>query len=85
MGCVAVSWVDKFRTPAWRPYRAMMFISLGLSGIIPICHGFFKFGYQALEDKMSLSWVVLQGLLYIFGAVLYAVCCPSRYIFSYGL
>lgn len=84
MGCVAVSWVDKFRTPAWRPYRAMMFISLGLSGIIPICHGFLKFGYQSLEDKMSLSWVVLQGLLYIFGAVLYAVCCPSCYIVSYS-
>lgn len=63
----------------------MMFISLGLSGIIPICHGFFKFGYQALEDRMSLSWVVLQGLMYIFGAVLYAVCCPSNHITSYNL
>ncbi|KAL6910122.1 mPR-like GPCR protein [Trichoderma evansii] len=78
VGCVAVSWIDKFRTPAWRPYRALMFISLGLSGIIPICHGLLKFGYQALEDRMSLSWVVLQGLLYIFGAVLYAARFPER-------
>jgi adiponectin receptor len=52
-----------------------MFICLGLFGIVPISHGLLKFGYQTLEDRMSLSWVVLQGLMYIFGAVLYAVCC----------
>lgn len=50
-----------------------MFVSLGLSGIIPIGHGLLKFGYQTLEDRMSLSWVVLHGFMYIFGAFLYAV------------
>ena len=53
-----------------------MFVCLGLSGVIPVCHGLLKFGYQALEDRMGLSWVVLQGAMYIFGAFLYAVCFP---------
>lgn len=33
-GCIMVSWFDHFRTPAWRPYRALMFVSLGLSGVL---------------------------------------------------
>ncbi|KAL7810823.1 putative hemolysin-III channel protein Izh2 [Trichoderma gracile] len=78
IGCVVVSWVEQFRTPAWRPYRALMFVSLGLSGIIPVCHGLLKFGYQTLEDRMSLSWVVLHGLMYISGAILYAARWPER-------
>ncbi|KAL7792101.1 mPR-like GPCR protein [Trichoderma ceciliae] len=76
--CVIVSWVDKFRSPAWRPYRALMFVSLGLSGIIPVGHGLLKFGYLTLEDRMGLTWVVLQGAMYIFGAFLYAARWPER-------
>ncbi|KAI3578369.1 hemolysin-III related-domain-containing protein [Fusarium oxysporum f. sp. albedinis] len=76
LGCTIVSWVERFRTPAWRPYRAMMFIGLGLSGVVPVIHGLFIYGYQGLEDRMSLSWVLLHGVMYIFGAVLYAVCPP---------
>lgn len=53
-----------------------MFVSLGLSGVIPVCHGLLSFGYQTLENMMSLSWVVLHGLMYIVGAVLYAVRLP---------
>lgn len=52
-----------------------MFASLGLSGVVPILHGIRIYGYQGLEDRTSVSWVILQGALYIFGAVLYAVSC----------
>ncbi|KAF5643335.1 PHO87-like protein [Fusarium sp. NRRL 25303] len=79
LGCTIVSWVERFRTPAWRPYRAMMFIGLGLSGVVPVIHGLFIYGYQGLEDRMSLSWVLLHGVMYIFGAVLYAVCPPRLF------
>lgn len=50
-----------------------MFVSLGLSGVVPILHGLEIYGYQGLEDRTSVSWVILHGALYIFGAVLYAV------------
>lgn len=71
-GCATVSWVERFRTSEWRPYRAAMFISLGVSGVVPIVHGIRRHGYQYFENRMGLSWVILQGAMYIFGAVLYA-------------
>jgi adiponectin receptor len=52
----------------------MMFVGLGLSGVVPIIQGAFIYGIQGLEDRMSLSWTALHGAMYIFGAFLYAVC-----------
>ncbi|KAI0176405.1 hemolysin-III related-domain-containing protein [Hypoxylon sp. FL1284] len=70
LGCGVVSWVEKFRTPQWRPYRAAMFVGLGLSGVIPVCHGLSIYGYKSLDERMGLNWVLFQGSLYIFGAFL---------------
>ncbi|KAI1177594.1 hemolysin-III channel protein Izh2 [Nemania sp. FL0916] len=78
LGCGIVSWVERFRTPGWRPYRAAMFVGLGVSGVIPVCHGLGIYGYHALDERMGLSWILLQGALYIFGAFLYAVRWPER-------
>lgn len=50
-----------------------MFIGLGLSGVIPVIHGTSIYGYAGLEERMSISWIIAQGAMYIFGAVLYAV------------
>lgn len=50
-----------------------MFIGLGVSGVVPVLHGITIYGYQGMQDRMSLGWTVLQGAMYIFGAVLYAV------------
>ncbi|KAI1470100.1 HlyIII-domain-containing protein [Daldinia caldariorum] len=77
-GCGVVSWVDKFRSPAWRPYRAAMFVGLGLSGVVPVCHALGIYGYRALDERMGLNWVLFQGFLYILGAFLYAVRWPER-------
>ncbi|KFA65934.1 hypothetical protein S40285_02394 [Stachybotrys chlorohalonatus IBT 40285] len=78
VGCGIVSWVDKFRHPEFRAYRAMMFVALGLSGVVPVIHGVRLYGYQALEDRMSISLIILHGAMYIFGAFLYAVRWPER-------
>ncbi|KAI8624633.1 hemolysin-III channel protein Izh2 [Xylariaceae sp. FL1651] len=78
IGCGVVSWVEKFRTPLWRPYRAAMFVGLGVSGVVPVCHGLMIYGYRSLNERMGLNWVLLQGVLYIFGAFLYAVRWPER-------
>lgn len=50
-----------------------MFISLGLSGVIPVVHGISQDGFQVVDDRMSVGLVILHGAMYIFGAVLYAV------------
>ncbi|GAB1318716.1 PHO36-regulatory role in lipid and phosphate metabolism [Madurella fahalii] len=77
-GCLVVSWFEHFRTPAWRPYRALMFVGLGLSGVVPIIHALTFYGYGQLDERMGLNWVILQGALYIFGAFLYAARWPER-------
>lgn len=50
-----------------------MFISLGLSGVVPVIHGLSRDGFQKLNEQMSVALVATQGAMYIFGAVLYAV------------
>jgi adiponectin receptor len=78
LACLSVCWFEHFRTPGWRPYRALMFVGLGLSGVVPILHAMTTYGFDELDARMGLTWVILQGALYIFGAFLYAVClAPS--------
>ncbi|PNP49910.1 hypothetical protein THARTR1_09440 [Trichoderma harzianum] len=77
-GCAIVSWVEQFRTPKWRPYRAMMFTSLGLSGFIPVIHGVIIYGYKGFEDRISVTWIIVHGAMYIFGAALYVARWPER-------
>ncbi|KAI5918523.1 hemolysin-III related-domain-containing protein [Camillea tinctor] len=76
--CGIVSWVEQFRTPRFRSYRTSIFVGLGVSGVVPVCHGISIYGYQGLVDRMAVDWVLLQGFLYIFGAFLYAVRWPER-------
>jgi hypothetical protein len=56
-----------------------MFVGLGVSGVGPILHGISLYGYRHMDERMGLSWVVLQGALYIFGAFLYAVSITIYY------
>lgn len=63
----------RFRTPAWRPFRAFMFVAMGLSAVFPVLHGVKMFGAAQMQQQIGLSWLVTQGLLYILGAGIYAV------------
>jgi adiponectin receptor len=51
---------------------------MGLSAVFPIIHGLFAFGYRHLNKAIGLSWLVLQGALYILGAAIYAARIPER-------
>lgn len=72
-GCTAVSVMSKFRTPAWRPFRAAMFVLMGLSAIFPVLDGVLRYGALQMRQQIGLSWLVFQGLLYVLGAGIYAV------------
>jgi len=72
-GTLAVVMLPKFRSPEWRPFRAFMFVAMGLSAIVPVLHGLSKYGVIQLEKQIGLSWLVTQGVLYVAGAVIYAV------------
>jgi adiponectin receptor len=69
--------MPSFRTPKWRPFRAGMFVAMGASAVIPVLHGISLFGVTQLERQMGLSWLVLQGVLYVSGAAIYAVSTVS--------
>lgn len=74
IGCTVASLSPKFRTPAWRPFRAAMFVGMGLSAVFPVLHGLYLFDFSQFRQQIGLLWLTLQGVLYITGAFLYAVC-----------
>lgn len=78
LGCVCVSIVPRFRTPRWRPFRAAMFVGMGLSAAFPVLHGLSLFGFDRMRQQIGLSWLLLQGFLYILGAAIYAARIPER-------
>ncbi|KAK0896367.1 hypothetical protein LTR02_011285 [Friedmanniomyces endolithicus] len=78
-GTLAVVMLPQFRSPEWRPFRAFMFVAMGLSAVIPVVHGLQLYGPAQLERQMGLSWVVTQGILYILGAAIYACRVPERW------
>ncbi|GAB7335560.1 hypothetical protein MBLNU13_g07898t2 [Cladosporium sp. NU13] len=75
---MVVALFPRFRTPAWRPFRAFMFVAMGLSALFPVIHGVKTFGVAQLERQIGLSWLVTQGLLYILGAGIYAARIPEK-------
>lgn len=72
--CTAISVTPKFRSPVWRPFRAVMFIAMGLSAVFPVLHGLRLYGFEQMNKQIGLPWLMAQGLMYIFGATIYAVC-----------
>ena len=79
LACVIVSVFPKFRTPAYRPFRAAMFVAMGLSTVVPVGHGLYIYGLAQLDRQIGLKWLVLQGALYILGAGIYAARVPEKW------
>lgn len=50
-----------------------MFAGMGLCALFPVLHGLKLYGYTRMGQQIGLTWLVLQGLLYLTGALLYAV------------
>lgn len=76
--CIVVSMWDKFAQPKFRPIRAGTFLGLGLSGLIPALHFIITDGFYAAVKNHALGWLGLMALLYITGAVIYAMRFPER-------
>ncbi|KAI9929114.1 hypothetical protein ASPWEDRAFT_49233 [Aspergillus wentii DTO 134E9] len=77
-GCALVSVLPQFRTPRWRPFRAAMFVGMGLSAVFPVLHGLQMYGIEQMTSQIGLGWLLLQGFLYILGAGIYAARVPER-------
>jgi len=73
LGCAIVSIRPEFRTPKWRPFRASMFVGMGLSSVVAMVHGCIKYGASQFKQQIRYDWMILEGFQYILGAALYAV------------
>ena len=78
-GTSIVATHPKLRTPALRPFRALMFVLMGLSAVFPVLHGVRLYGVEHLRKSIGLDWVLLQGVLYIAGAAIYAARVPEKW------
>lgn len=72
-GCVYATLHPAFRRPKYRPYRAAVYVGLGLSFIIPIVHGITIFGWETQMWRMSLDWMALMTTFNLTGGALYAM------------
>ncbi|KAK9327718.1 hemolysin-III related-domain-containing protein [Lipomyces starkeyi] len=77
--CTILTLRKEFASPTWRPFRALMFVIFGLSGIIPITFGGAKLGYSELYRRIQLQYMITEGALYIGGAAIYAARIPERW------
>lgn len=77
--CIVVSLWDKFAEPQFRAVRAGVFIALGLSGVIPALHYVITDGFYHAVNYAALGWLSLMAVLYIVGALIYAIRIPERF------
>ena len=59
----------------YRPLRAVTFTGLGLAGTVPIVHAWLKNG----PDSTNIVGTATTAMLYIGGAVVYALRVPERF------
>ncbi|EGV63254.1 hypothetical protein CANTEDRAFT_106689 [Yamadazyma tenuis ATCC 10573] len=77
--CTFLTLDPKFSTSVYRPIRSTMFILFGLSGVVPIVSAVNTYGLEVTKRKAGLNWLIWEGVLYISGAVLYAMRVPERF------
>ena len=72
-GCMTICVIPRFQTHQWRHFRTLMFVAVGLSGVLPMSHAVRLFGVGQAHRQMGWSWFVLEAVCYISGAAVYAV------------
>lgn len=56
-----------------------LYVALGLSGVIPAVHYVSVNSFLTAIQGGGLGWMILMAVLYISGAVLYAIRIPERF------
>ncbi|XP_046447047.1 adiponectin receptor protein-like [Daphnia pulex] len=79
LSSIIISLWPRFGEPRYRFLRAGVFLSFGLSGVIPAVHYSVQEGWIKALNQASLGWLILMGLLYIIGTMFYALRIPERF------
>ncbi|CAF0753561.1 unnamed protein product [Adineta steineri] len=64
--------------PKCRPFKAILFIVLGLYGVAPAAHACILHGFPRMF-QMGFLYLVIMAVTYIAGGVAYAVRVPERF------
>ena len=64
IGTMVFSVHDSFQAKDYRVFRASMFAGLGLTGIVPVIHGWIV-NYDIAAVHSALSLDVLMGVIYL--------------------
>lgn len=78
LGCAVFTLRPKFRQPAYRTTRFLMYVFLGTSLFAPVVHGLWGFG-KDIEEMMNLSSFLGLAVINFSGAALYAARIPERW------
>ncbi|KAI8326486.1 HlyIII-domain-containing protein [Martensiomyces pterosporus] len=77
---VAVSVSPHLQKPNLRWLRPVVFISISLSGAIPVAHHIIAHGLAASARSMGFYYMLGMGGLYVAGTLLYAFNIPERWL-----
>ncbi|RLV94385.1 ADIPOR-like receptor IZH2 [Spathaspora sp. JA1] len=77
--CTVLTLDPHFASVEYRKFRATMFVLFGLSGVLPILTGLYIWGFEETKNRSGVYWLILEGVFYIFGAILYAGRIPERF------
>jgi len=83
LGTILVTLMDRFGTPEYRKVRAALFVCLGGFGFVPGIHCITSNGWDNAVQNLNMDGVLLMAFLYIFGAFLYGMRIPERFIPGY--
>lgn len=78
-GCGVFTLRPKFRQPAYRTTRFLMYVFLGTSLFVPIFHGAYRYGWGRLDGMMGLMSYFGLSLINFSGAAIYAARLPERW------
>ncbi|KAF9937582.1 hypothetical protein BGZ67_001093 [Mortierella alpina] len=79
LGTIIAVTQPHFRTPKYRWIRSVLFLALGLSGIFPVVHGLFLYGFHLAVKAIAFDHLICMGASYVIGALLYAGRVPERF------
>mmetsp|Transcript_22448 Transcript_22448/g.24976 ORF Transcript_22448/g.24976 Transcript_22448/m.24976 type:complete len:92 (+) Transcript_22448:429-704(+) len=70
--------IPAFDTPKFRPFRALLFVFLGVTSSYPLIQFIFFRSPLTMAIFPSFYWA-LGGAVYIFGAFVYAIRFPEKW------
>ena len=79
VACIVTTFNSRFRNPALRPYRALMYTALGFSALGFVTHGLLLYGWETQKWRMSLDWMGLMTFFNLTGAFAYAIRVPEKF------